>query len=83
MGGGGQIKIKTVKIKEHKSFFPLIYIFSAFLFIFTLVGRPGGVMGKVQIRDRCLIKKKECIRSIKNKKTIQIYEDVSTEERLT
>ena len=46
MGGGGQMKIKTVKIKEYKSFFPLIYIFSAFLFIFTFGGDARGGDGE-------------------------------------
>ena len=36
-------------------FFLLIYIFSAFLFIFTFGGDAGGgVTGKVELRDRCL-----------------------------
>ena len=55
MEGGGQIKIKTVKIEEFKSLFPLIYIFGAFLFIFTFSGDDRGVTGKVEIRDRCLM----------------------------
>ena len=55
MGGGWQIKIKTIKIMEYKSFFPLIYIFSAFLFIFTFGGDArGGVTGIVELRDRGL-----------------------------
>ena len=53
VGRGRAIKIKTVNIKEYKSFIPSIYIFSSFLFIFTF-GQGGGVTGKVEIRDYCL-----------------------------
>ena len=41
-GRGMANKIKTIKIKEYKSFFPLIYIFSAFIFIFTSGGDARG-----------------------------------------
>ena len=37
-----QMSIKMVTIQKYKSFFPLIYIFSAFLFVFTFGGDSGG-----------------------------------------
>ena len=40
----------------HISFLPLIYIFNAFIFLFTFGGDVRvEVTGKVEIRDRCLM----------------------------
>ena len=43
-------------IRIHISFFPLIYISNAFIFLFTF-GRDARVevTGKVEIRDDCLM----------------------------